>query len=386
MQVIYATEAAPATVTQSIFLAGPSPRGAADLNWRPEALAILERLGFSGTVFVPLPRNGDWPTQYDDQVSWELRHLNMADVIAFWVPRDKERLPAFTTNVEYGLFINSGKCVLGFPPTAPHMRYLASLAKDRAVPVHDNLEATLRTAVEKAGAPAERAGGERDVPLHIWRLPAFQRWLERQKAAGNRLDGARLMWSAPAQGGRGGIFSFALWVDVFIAAENRHKTNEFIISRPDIACVVAYAKAADPREAEIAIIREFRSPARTADGFIREIPGGSSWSPEEDPLATAAHELIEETGLSVAPERLRPVGDRQLCGTLTTHQAHVFACELTADEMAYLRQQQHDGTKHGVAADTERTYVEVRRLHDLLDPSSSALDWSTLGMILTVIG
>lgn len=385
MQVVYAPEKPPERFAKSLFLAGPSPRSPEDPNWRPEALKLLEEMGYDGVVFVPLPRNGVWSHGYDDQVDWELRHLHMSDAIVFWVPRDVKRLPAFTTNVEYGMFFDSGKAVLGYPVEAQGMRYLARLGQSEHVPNAFTLDATLRAAIERIGAGAERFGGERMVPLHIWRLQHFQHWLMTQKSAGNRLDGARLLWSFRVGPAKSFTFAYALYVDVHIASEGRNKTNEFIVARPDVATIVAYRKRPAQMDTDIVLIREFRSPARTSDGFIREVPGGSSWKPGEDPFVTAAHELGEETGFQVDPSRLRKVGNRQLCGTLSTHQAHVFACEVTEEELGSLRQQQADGIRHGVVEDTEHTYVEVCRLGDLLEPASNAVDWSMLGMILTAI-
>jgi 8-oxo-dGTP pyrophosphatase MutT (NUDIX family) len=384
MQVVYAPEQPSAQFSKAIFLAGPSPRDPAQPNWRPEALRALEDMGYDGVVFVPLPRDGNWSHGYDAQVEWEAAHLNMADVVVFWVPRSKE-LPALTTNVEYGMYFDSGKAILGYPEGATHMRYLEDHGRKEGVPVYKTLVETLKAAVDRIGAGAERTGGERDVPLHIWRLPHFQGWLKAQKAAGNRLDGAKLLWSFRVGPTKGFTFAYALHVNVHITSEGRNKTNEFIISRPDIATIVAYRKRATLMDTDVVLIREFRSPARTSDGFIREVPGGSSWKPGEDPFATAAHELSEETGFNVEPTRLRKIGARQLCGTLSTHQAHVFACEVTPEELLALRKQQQDGTVFGVVEDTERTYVEVHRLGDLMDPASSAVDRSMLGMILTAI-
>lgn len=384
MQVVYAPEAPPSQFTKSMFLAGPSPRNPDQPNWRPEALAALEAMGYDGVVFVPLPREGDWSHGYDAQVEWELTHLNMADVVLFWVPRSKD-LPAMTTNVEFGSFYDTGKAILGYPKDATQMRYLDHLAKTESVTVCGTLEDTLRAAVTRLGTGALRTGGERDVPLHIWKLQHFQGWFKAQRAAGNHLHGARLLWSFRVGPAKGFTFAFVLRVDVHIESEGRNKTNEFIFARPDISTVVAYRKRAVLADTDIVLIREFRSPARTADGFIREVPGGSSWKPGEDPFVTAAHELSEETGFNVDPSRLRKIGARQLCGTLSVHQAHVFACEVTAEELVALRKQQEDGTVFGVVEDTERTYVEVQRLGDLIASASNALDWSMLGMILTAV-
>lgn len=384
MQVVYAPEAPPSQFTKSLFLAGPSPRNPDQPNWRPEALAALEAMGYDGVVFVPLPREGDWSHGYDAQVEWELTHLNMADVVLFWVPRSKD-LPAMTTNVEFGSFYDTGKAILGYPKDATQMRYLDHLAKTESVTVCGTLEDTLRAAVTRLGTGALRTGGERDVPLHIWKLQHFQGWFKSQRAAGNHLHGARLLWSFRVGPAMGFTFAFVLRVDVHIESEGRNKTNEFIFARPDISTVVAYRKREVLADTDIVLIREFRSPARTADGFIREVPGGSSWKPGEDPFVTAAHELSEETGFNVDPSRLRKIGARQLCGTLSVHQAHVFACEVTAEELVALRKQQEDGTVFGVVEDSERTYIEVKRLGDLIASASNALDWSMLGMILTAV-
>lgn len=146
MHVLYAHEKLEGIPAQSIFLAGPSPRDKEHYSWRPEALKILKNAGFKGTVFVPLPRSGEWSRDYDSQVGWELEHLEMASVVVFWIPRDLETLPAFTTNVEFGLYVKSGKIVLGFPEDAPKMRYLVYLAKKYNASVYHTLEETLKGA------------------------------------------------------------------------------------------------------------------------------------------------------------------------------------------------------------------------------------------------
>jgi calcineurin-like phosphoesterase family protein len=80
----------------------------------------LESLGFNGTVFVPERSDKTVKIDYFDQVEWEYAALNEAKVIVFWVPRDMKTMPAFTTNVEFGLWIAKGKKVLyGRPRIAP---------------------------------------------------------------------------------------------------------------------------------------------------------------------------------------------------------------------------------------------------------------------------
>lgn len=150
MEVIYAHEHPTSRPKLSMFLAGPSPRGDNDYNWRPEALAILRNIDFEGTVYVPLPRDGNWSIDYDAQVDWESDYLEDADVIAFWIPRDLVYLPGYTTNVEFGIYLKSGKIVLGYPKGAAKMKYLDRVAKRNAVPISSELEDTLRRAMKLA--------------------------------------------------------------------------------------------------------------------------------------------------------------------------------------------------------------------------------------------
>jgi hypothetical protein len=138
----------------SIFLAGPTPRSPDVPSWRPEALDVLRGLGFAGTVLVPERR--DWSAQFDylDQVEWEFLGLEGCSVVAFWVPRDPATLPGFTTNVEFGRYVGSGRCVYGRPDGAPHTKYLDWLyAKLTGRRPEVTLLATLTAAVGKACSP-----------------------------------------------------------------------------------------------------------------------------------------------------------------------------------------------------------------------------------------
>jgi len=139
---------------KSIFLAGPTPRNDQAASWRPDALAILDELGFDGQVYVP--ENATWKPhdQHEAaQVPWEWEALNQATVIAFWVPRALDHMPALTTNVEFGFFATSGKLVLGYPEGAAKMTYLARLAQRFHVPVFGSLRATLEAAVAQTRRP-----------------------------------------------------------------------------------------------------------------------------------------------------------------------------------------------------------------------------------------
>jgi Nucleoside 2-deoxyribosyltransferase like len=148
MIVVYAGEKL-AVGRPSIFLAGPTPRRPDVPSWRPLALELLGDLGFADAVLVPERR--DWSVRfgYLDQVEWEHAGLEGCSVIAFWVPRDLERLPGFTTNVEFGRYVGSGRCVYGRPPDARHTRYLDWLyGRVASGQPEDTLESTMRAAVE----------------------------------------------------------------------------------------------------------------------------------------------------------------------------------------------------------------------------------------------
>lgn len=137
---------------QSIFLAGPTPRSAEVMSWRPVAIDMLQKAGFDGTVFVP--ERTDWSTMvnYDDQVEWEWDGLERCTVIAFWVPRELKTMPAFTTNVEFGLFVKSVQTVYGRPPSAPKTRYLDQLYRrwHDGRSIHETLDTLMAAAVNLA--------------------------------------------------------------------------------------------------------------------------------------------------------------------------------------------------------------------------------------------
>jgi len=147
VQVIYALEELPKT-GKSIFLAGPTPRTSSVASWRPEALELLREHGFTGSVFVPEPREGDWAREYFNQIEWEENGLYAATCILFWVPRDKVCLPGLTTNDEWGFWKASGKVVFGAPPNAESVRYQRYYATKYGVPQSDSLEGTIVSAIQ----------------------------------------------------------------------------------------------------------------------------------------------------------------------------------------------------------------------------------------------
>jgi len=124
MNTIYAPEPV-ILLGHSIFLAGPTPRSREVESWRPYALELLEKLNFKGTALVPEHRNWDRPSfDYMNQVEWEWEGLENCNKIVFWVPRELKTMPAFTTNVEFGSYVRSGRAVYGRPDNCPKNSYL----------------------------------------------------------------------------------------------------------------------------------------------------------------------------------------------------------------------------------------------------------------------
>ncbi len=111
---------------KSIFLAGPTPRSEKVLSWRPSAINKLKQLGFDGIIYVPEYEGLQGKDDYTDQAMWEREALTEATIIVFWIPRDLQDMPAYTTNVEFGYWIKAkgNQIIYGRPVNAPKMKYL----------------------------------------------------------------------------------------------------------------------------------------------------------------------------------------------------------------------------------------------------------------------
>lgn len=401
MQVIYTGEEMPQSFTKSIFLAGPSLRPGQEkemTSWRADALQILDDTGYDGVVFVPENRDGKFQENfnYDNQIEWEDKYLNVADCIVFWIPRnlslDKKgdpKLPAFTTNIEWGTWADSGKVVLGAPEDAEKMAYLKHYAEEFNVPFSDTLTATLQEAIDKLGEGDERSGGERYVPLFVWKLDSFQDWYQTQKDAGNVLEDARLLFSFRPNY-KEWVYLWILQVNIYVSEEDRFKTTDFVMARPDISSVVMFypkpyvedagITSHEVGDSEVVIIKEFRPTASTPDGFVHELPSGSS-NKSKDDKEIAAEEVHEETGFDLKADRLQYHEARQLAPTFSAHKSHLYSVELTEEEVEWFKSQKD--IPHGVEKVSERTFVEVKTIKEILD--NNLVDWSTLGMIFSVI-
>jgi hypothetical protein len=359
---------APDSFAASVLLCGASD----DVDTVLDQVASL----WSGDGLLALFTTGTDKT--DARSHWGAR----VDVVMIWDPGTEERAAATD---EFGRWASSGRVVLGIPD-ASTAHPCRQQAEDLHVPVADTLVDTVKLAIDHIGLGAHRAGAHRNVPLILWRTSSFQTWLTAQEAAGNELLDGRMLWNYRVGPQQNLMFFWAFESHMWVRAERRENIAEVVLCRPDISSVVAYHPAATLADTEVVIVREYRAPSLSHDGFVRELPGGSAYSPSSTTIDNSPvfdqgiTEMREETSIDLSPERFRLHQRRQLTATVSTQQQHVLSVELTTDEIDQARS---DTRTHGVAADSERTYVEVHRFADLA--RQNLVDWTTLGAITAVL-
>lgn len=379
MQIYYSDSPMPTTLTKSLFLAGPSSRDKETFDWKIEAVKILEEMNFDGDVFIPVPKRkfagGDesesW--SYIEQVAWECECRHIADMIVFWVPRDiKGKMPGFTTNIEFGEDLSSGKYIYGRPDKADKCRYLddrnASLKNITYTTLKELLEAT----VKKLGKGSVRHEGEIHIPLFIWQESEFQDWYKNIKLAGNKLIDAKVLNQVSLPNKK--LFAYTLKVNIWVEAEKRNKSNEFVFFRKSISSILAYYK--DEKDTHLVLVKEFRSPVNNSEGYVYELPGGSNFE-GINALDNASHELYEETGIKIEDSsRFNLVNKRQITATVCTYTTHLYSIELNENE--FKQAKENTLTSFGLQEDSEKTYVQVIALKDIFN---YPVDYGNLGMI-----
>jgi hypothetical protein len=379
MNIVYAREPFPEEIISTIFLAGPTPRETGVQSWRPEALELLKKLGFRGTVYVPEDPKGEYTEEYYNQIEWEEEALHRADCILFWIPRELQSMPAFTTNDEWGYWKKTGKVVFGAPFDAKKIRYQEYYAQKFFIPVAHTLEDTIKSALERVGHGNHRTGIECSIPIEIWETETFQSWYRNLKANGERLDKARMEYVWRYEDSHK-IFLWILHADIYVPKEKRHKTNEIVIGRRNISCVVAYYPGENLLDTKIVLVREFRSAQLSPDGYVHELPGGSPREDYVNPRDVALEELLEEIGMDVEGTRLEKHHTRQLMATTLIHQAHLYSLKLKEHEFEWLKEQSRS---FGSYEETEKTYIEVKSVQEII--SNQNVDWAMVGMIFEAL-
>lgn len=377
LQIVRPPAAIPPSFTASLFLAGRGDGDGDGGGWQAEVIEFLRQEGYAGLVYLPA---ADAATE--ELLAWEEEALRHADAILFHFAEAPDPL----TRERWGAWRRTGKVVLC---AAQDQQALRRAAARLRVPTG----LTPREAVAhllpllRPGVP--RRGGERAVPLVLWRSPAFQRWYRALRAAGNELDDVEVEWIYRPRAGPGRPpLIWALRPRVWVRAERRHKAGEIVVGRAEVSATVLYRPAAQVLDTQVVLIREFRSAGTTADGYVWALPGGSAEHAadrEQNAAITALREVQEETGLVLLPSQLEqvPGGARQLASTILSHRAHLFRAALTEEQLRTLQAAERAGRHHGANAG-ERCYVIVRPLRHLI--SGSQLDWGQLGMLLLALG
>jgi calcineurin-like phosphoesterase family protein len=140
------------SLSNAVFLAGPCPREDYEDDWRKEAIEILNEIGFKGDIINPT--NPEYDGDLTTQTIWEYKGLHLASHILFWIPRNKKH-PAFTTNIEFGEWMDKPNVVIGFPPESERNDYLRERLKMLSKPVYSTLRDICMKVLDNSISPAK---------------------------------------------------------------------------------------------------------------------------------------------------------------------------------------------------------------------------------------
>ena len=370
---IHPLENTPKNIISSIFLAGPVPRKQV-ISWRAKAINYLRQNGYNGTIYNPETSTANYENYYDEQFAWEHDKLDKSDIIVFWIPRiiKNEEALGLTTNIEFGLYANSNKIVVGCPKEADEIKYIEKCCEEHNIPYFNTLEETLNKAIELTKNKI-RFGAECDIPLFIWENEQFQNWYQSQLEVGNKLLSFKCLYNFFMPKAKK-LFLWICYAKVYITAEDRVKDNEFILSRTDMSSVVLYFKD------NIILVKEYRTPCCNKECYVYELPGGSSIN-LLSAINTAQNEVLEETGINIPIERFELINSRQSMATLSAHFIHAYKVELTEDEFNKIKN--IENSIHGLHSDGEYTYLVIKNIKEIIN--ESLIDWNNIGIILSAL-
>ena len=105
-------------------------------------------------MYIPEDKGFGGREDFDDQeqIKWEQDCLDEAKVILFWIPRDLDTMPGFTTNIEFGYWYGRcpGKLVVGIPDFASKTGYIRYCCNKAGINIHNYLCDTVCEAARKA--------------------------------------------------------------------------------------------------------------------------------------------------------------------------------------------------------------------------------------------
>jgi 8-oxo-dGTP pyrophosphatase MutT (NUDIX family) len=349
-------------------------------HWRDALVDHLETAGFSGVVFVAdPPRRARSGKHVKHQLRWLAEVSRLADVSAcYWSPSTSS---AETLNWLLSSELREvRKVVLEIPDGLELCDGGRELHAAQRLLITHSVQASAQEIVQLLQIGALRRGPERAVPLDVWLTPEFQHWLSVQLSQGNRLNWARPVWAyRPGRGYAEALWYWALHASVYVATEQRAKSNEVLIGRPDIAAIVLYNRAEPGTDLRVVLVREYRTPTVNEEGYVWELPSGSG-SAGQSLIEVAVEECREEVGVELEKSRLRSHGARQLMSTMSCHRSHVFSAELTAHESSQV--QITTGLARG-SHPNERVFAELVPSRTIVH--EHRLDWSMTGMLSLVL-
>lgn len=380
MQLVFSDQTLPTFVEKSLFLEGPSPRDLETLDWRRQAVDLLTQLKYDGVVYIPCPRSvwdkikdGKW--DYENQVDWEHKARFASDAIVCWVPRELEKMPAMTTNVEFGEDFDLGRFYYGRPDWAKKCTYLDSKAKKQGIRIYNDLLALLQDVVHSL-KPVARSDAWATIPAMAWEFDSFRQWFSSMNLVGNELREATV---THVLGKANKSFLFVLQAKIYVANENRVKSNESVVFRKNTVTVVPYYIQEDGSIA-YALVNEFRAATSSELGIVKEFVSGSSSDDEATVMDTVQEELKEELGLIVDKSRLIRLGEKQINATLLGHKTIVYALRLTKEEYLDIKKAEVNKTVYGELDSSEVITLCTNTKKEIL--KSSSTDCTTLASVL----
>lgn len=207
------------------------------------------------------------------------------------------------------------------------------------------------------------------LPENVRTSNHFQKYVQQMNKADRILTFIDMKWLFEVGPMKYPLY-FALHVHVYDPSprEQRYKTNEVVVIRPDLMHVCAYYYDPDTDNYSFVLVQELRSTKPT--GPVTETPGGSSFNPNKDPMTTALSELRRETGFVVddsEAHRVVHITTKQSSPTLTPMEVHVFALSLNQNEFEQIKKNAVSKTPFGKIQDTERTYVTILTYDEVCD-------------------
>ena len=179
-----------------------------------QALSALADAGFSdGVVFL-----GDTAQHIDDK--WRAQAQHCSDVIMAWLVTGDSETDRCCLTREIVEWVTTGKLFVGHEESswASHLTASVSVARD--------LPALATSLFKKVKGGVLRQFAEREVPLMIWNTAAWGLWYENLRAVGNRLDGAKVVWTFRVGPGGAFVLFWAVHASIWVESESRHKSNE----------------------------------------------------------------------------------------------------------------------------------------------------------------